>query len=336
MDEMMFYHANSLGEEVSVVDSMKSLDIEVNISKSAKVDDNSFQIVVNELLWGKSPIVGGDMIYVPDTEWGGIVTQITHKTADSTITINGITWRGFLYCMAVEPPSGYAYLTFSDIDANAAIALAVGNRYSDLIAVSSAVTGVSVSGQWRYRTVADCLNSTLEEYGMRLKIVWNNVLGKMVLSAEPVDELTDQIELSQDYGVDFTSKDGQKIVYNRCLALGKGELLERMVRNVYYLDGNYYTSKPSGWDDDAERTLIFDYPNVESADDLIRSAKDKLSENVPTKSISINQVTANIPAELGDIIGARDRLTGMVGTSRVIRKIMKLTDIGFSIEMGVE
>ena len=336
MDGMMFYHANSLGEEVSVVDSIKSLDFEVNISKTAKVDDNSFQMVINELLWAKSPVVVGDMIYVPQTEWGGLVTQITHKTADSTITIEGITWRGFLYCIPVEPPSGQSYMIFSGIDANAAISLAIGGRYSDLIQVSTETTGVNVSGEWRYRSVADCLNSTLEKYGMRLKIEWDNTIMKMLLSAEPVDELTDEIELSQDYGVDFTSKDGNKVIYNRVLALGKGELLERMVRNVYYDNGSYYTQEPSGWDADQERTLIFDYPNVESENDLIRSATDKLSQYVPMKSISINQVTANIPAELGDIIGARDRLTGMVGTSRVVRKIMKLKDISISIEMGVE
>lgn len=336
MDEMMFYHADSNGDEVSVIDSMKSLDIELNVGKSASAVNNTFSIIINELLWEKSPILNGDRVYIPGTEWGGMVTQITHKTSDSTINVEGITWRGFLYCIPVEPPTGEAYLSFTDVDANQAISLAIGGRYSDLIQVSSAVTGVNVSGQWRYRTVANCLNDTLSSYGMRLKIVWDNAIGKMILSAEPVNELTEEIELSQDYGVDFTSKDGKPVAYNRILALGKGELLDRLVRNVYYLNGSYYTSKPSGWDDSEERTLIYDYPNVETESELIRSATDKLSQNVPVKSISINQVTANIPAELGDIIGARDRLTGMVGQSTVVKKIMKLKDVGISIEMGVE
>lgn len=336
MDEMMFYHANSNGEELSVIDNMKSIDIELNIGKSATVVNNTFAIVINELMWEKSPIFNGDMVYVPGEEWGGIVTQITHKTSDATIKIEGITWRGFLYCMAVEPPVGEAYLTFTDVDANEAISLAIGNRYPDLIVVSSQQTGVNVSGQWRYKTVANCLNDTLSSYGMRLKIVFDNTIGKMILSAEPVNELTEQIELSQDYGVDFTSKDGKQVAYNRILALGKGELLDRLVRNVYYLNGSFYTEKPQDWDDSEERTLIYDYSSVESESELIKSAIDKLSQNIPVKSISINQITANIPAELGDVIGARDRMTGMVGQATVVKKIMKLKDVGISIEMGVE
>ena len=336
MDGMMFYHATASGEELSALDDIVSLDFENNIKAGATERDNTFSVVLSEPCWADIPILNTDYLYIPGTDWGGIVTDIVHKTAQGTVTVNGMTWRGLLHQMVIEPPEGEAYLTFSNVDANQAIRLAVGNRYSSLISVTSDSAGVNVSGQWRYQTVAVGLNDLFEDNGLRLSIVWDNVSSKMILSAEPVDELTDEVELSQDYGVDFTSENGNQYIFNRCLALGKGELTERTVANVYYYNGSYYTSKPSGWDDDAERTIIYDYPNVESVDDLVKGAKDRLAGYLPKKSIKIDSANIMLDAGLGDIIGARDRLTGMVGQARVVRKILTIKNGTTSIEMGVE
>lgn len=336
MDNLMFYHADSEGHEVSVIDDISALDFENNIGVKATEKDNSFSLTMSESYWAKVPVHNGDSIYVPHTDWGGIVSNVKHQTSNGTVEVSGFTWRGILHCIVVEPPSGQSYLEFSNIDANAAIALAIGNRYPDLIAVSSVTTGVSVSGQWRYRTVADCLNTTLAQYDMCLKIVWDNTINKMVLSAVPVDELTDEIELSQDYGVDFTSSDGNPYECNRCLALGSGTGTDRLVLNAYYDNGSVVTTKPSGWDDGKERTIILDYPNAENTSQLLESATKRLLEYAPKKSITIDQINVDISTELGDIIGARDRLTGMVGNSRVVKKIMSLKNGVIKIDMGVE
>lgn len=336
MDSLMFYHANESNEEISAITDIISADIENNISSKATEKDNSFSLTVSEVVWGKSQILNGHRIYVPNTEWGGIVTSVQHNTQKGIVTVSGTTWRGVLHGIVVEPASGSAYVEFTNIDANTAISTAIGNRYQSLIDVTSATAGVNVSGQWRYKTVAKCLNDTLADYGLSLKVIWSNIENKIILSAEPVNTLSDDIELSQDYGIDFISNEGSSYMFNRCLALGQGELTERMVLSVYYLDGVYYTSKPSGWVDDDERTLIYDYPNAESSDDLISGAKDKLESYIPKKSITINQISTGISTELGDIIGTRDRLTGMVGQSRVIKKILKISDGKTKIDMGVE
>ena len=335
MDKLTFYHASN-GEEVSVVDDIKALDIETNISRKATEKDNSFSVTLSESYWKRVPIGMEDMIYLPQTEWGGIVSSVVHKTASGEIIVSGTTWRGVLFGMIVEPAEGEAYVTFSNIDANRAIELAIGGRLSSLITVVDEDCGVNVSGQWRYRTVADCLHNTFADYGLRLNVVWDNVSGKMILSAEPVNDLTEEIELSQDYGVDFTSEQGSSYMFNRCLALGKGELTERIVANVYYRDGVFYTVRPVDWDADQERTILYDYSSAESVDALIKGAKDRLSGYVPKRAITINQLSIDIATGLGDIIGARDRLTGMVGQSRVVRKIMTIKNGAIKIDMGVE
>lgn len=335
MDNLMLFHANSSGEELEVIDDIVSLDMEINIGRKATEKDNSFSVSVSESSWAKIPITIGDMVYIPGTEWGGVVSSVVHRTASGTVTVSGTTWRGVLFGLVVEPV-GQAYVSFSGLDANRAIDLAIAGRLPDLITVNSASSGVNVSGQWRYRTVADCLHSTFSDYDLRLSVVWDNITGKMILSAEPVDDLTEEIELSQDYGVDFTSEDGSSYMFNRCLALGRGQLEERLVVSVYYMNGTFYTEKPSGWDDSQERTIIYDASNSESVDDLIKGAKDRLSGYIPRKSITINQVTLGLDTQLGDIIGARDRLTGMVGSSKVSKKILTIKNGTPKIDMGVE
>ena len=76
--------------------------------------------------------------------------------------------------------------------------------------------------------------------------------------------------------------------------------------------------------------------STETAEELVKGAKDKLSAYIPKKSITINQITTGINVELGDIIGTRDRLTGMVGQSRVVKKILKISEGKTRIDMGVE
>ena len=336
MDSLTFYHANADLEEQGVLDDILSLDIEVNIGSKADAVNNSFSVTVGESFWAKQPIMNGHIIYVPDTEWGGIVTNIVHSTKDGTVKVEGATWRGILHQIIIEPPSGQAYVVLSEVDANRAIETALNGKLSGLFVVDSGTAGVNVSANWRYSTVANALNSTFADYGLRLEVVFNSVSGKVMLSAKPVNELTDEVELSQDYGVDFTSKDGRNIIYNHCLALGSGELENRTVMNVYWLDGVYYTEKPSGWDDAEERTIVLDYPNAEDQNNLLKSAKEKLEKFIPVKSISIDQITVDINTRLGDIIGAKDRLIGMEGQSKVVRKILKIGKGTVKIDMGVE
>ena len=336
MDSLIMYHADADGDEIGTIDELSSLDMETNIGTSATVTENTFSLTVDDKWWEKQPIEKGHMIYIPDSEWGGIVSGIEHTTAKGTVTVTGITWRGLLHCIVIEPSPGEAYVTITNMEANHAITAALNGHYAHLIDVSSEDTGVYVSASWRYKYVAKALNKTLADYGLALRVSYNNVTKKIQLSAEPVDELTETIELSQDYGVDFTSKDGAEIPYNHCIALGTGELEERMVRYLYYDGEGITTTKPQDWDEADQRSLIFEYPNAESEDELISSATDRLKQYIPVKSIEIDQVTANVPADLGDIIGARDRLTGMVGQSTVTQKILTIKNGTLKISLGVE
>ena len=333
---MIFIHAGADFEEHGVIGEIMSADMEVSQATDAELIDNTFSVTVAESVWEADPILEGHHIYALDSEWGGPVTLVRHSTRDRSVTVQGPTWRGLLFQRRIEPGPGDDYLVLTGVDANAAISAAVGDKYGSLVYVDPAASGITVSAQWRYQTVAGGLHSVLRAYGARLAVRFNNVLDRIELSAEAVDSLTDEIEISQDYGVDFTSVTGNVELANHCLALGSGELAGRTVLNVYRYNGQYYTTRPEGLAYEDLRTVILDYPNAEDADDLLQSAIEKLSETAPEQSITVDQLTAEISdVELGDLIGVRDRLTGMAAESEITSKILKITDGNLSIDVKV-
>lgn len=65
--------------------------------------------------------------------------------------------------------------------------------------------------------------------------------------------------------------------------------------------------------------MLYDYSSVESLDELINGGIDKLNENSDTKSLQISNVD-NV--EIGDIVGARDRITGIYMQKQIESKIL--------------
>ena len=335
MAMMTFVHANELRNEIRVISQIQSADMEINIRPNAELIDNTWSMTVTEKTWEASPILEGHFVYCPYSEWGGIVTYLKHSTSDGTVVLQGPTFRGLLYQKRLIPPDGEAYLTVDDVDANAAITAAVGGRYGNLVHVSDAVCGKSITASWRYQALATGLQNTLRQNRLRLNVLYDPVRMAIVLDAQTVTDLTSVLEISQDYGVNFTSSAGNVELANHCLALGQGELENRTVVNVYRIGTNYYLNRPLGLSEADIRTVILDYPNAETTDELVRSATERLREMAPEYSVSIDELSADVSAELGDIISVRDRLTGMNAESEITRKILTIQDGTIKIDTKV-
>ena len=144
------------------------------------------------------------------------------------------------------------------------------------------------------------------------------------MGAEPVTRYANTVEISQDYGINFTSEIGNVELANHCLALGSGELAERMVLNVYRVGDQYYTERPASLAPEDVRTVLLDYGSVENADDLMESALQRLEETAPQQSITIDELGLDVNMKLGDQINVRDRLTGLEALSEVTQKILNI------------
>lgn len=334
MDRLTWIHADAQLRELRVLNDITGADMQIDISTGAQLIDNTWSMTLPEDVWIQAPILEGHYIYAPGTEWGGPVTLIRHNTAEQSVTLQGPTWRGLLHQKRIYPPAGEGYLEIT-ADANSMIAQVIGSVFGALFAVDSASAGVTVTAQFRYQSMAAGLENTLRKYGLRLQVVFDNSVPAVILSAEPVNDLEQTVEISQDYGVDFTSQIGNVELANHCLALGSGELAERMVLNVYRVGATCYLTRPESLPESAVRTVLLDYPNAETEDDLLQSAIDTLQECAPAQSIDVDQLKIDVYADLGDRIPVRDRVTGLTATSEIITKILTIQNGAIAISMKV-
>ena len=334
MDGLRWIHADSSLVEIRDLISIDDADIQVDIKSNANLIDNTWSMTLSEKVWSEAPIREGHYIYSPGTEWGGPVTLVKHVTEAKTVTLQGPTWRGLLYQRRIYPPTGEGYKVYTDIDANALIADVVGDSFGALFTVSTDDTGVDVSAQYRYQSYAVGLQTVLADAGLRLDIVFDNTVPAVVLSAQPIDQL-DEIEISQDYGINFTSEIGNVELANHCLALGSGELAERTVLEVYRVGNNYYTSQPASLLTKDIRTILLDYGSSESTDELLKSAIERLEQTAPKQSITISELPLDVETNLGDQIYVRDRLTGLEALSEVTEKILTIKQGSVKIDTNI-
>lgn len=336
MDRMIWIHADGDLDELREINYIASADMEINTADDAALVDNSWSMTLTETEWEKNPVRIGHHVYCPGTEWGGPVTYIKHETTGKKVTLRGPTWRGMLFQRRIVPPSGEAYIVYTNVDANTLISSVLGTAFGGLFSVSSTPAGVEVSASYRYQSMAAGLTKTLQAAGLRLSIAYDNVAKKVGLAAAAAGTQAETIELSQDYGVNFSSELGNLEYANHCLALGSGELTERTVLDVYRdTDGTITTTRPDWLTDALLRTVLLDYPNAEDADELLKSATERLLEFSDGRSLTIDTKQAGLSLEMGDKVAIRDRLTGLTATAEIRRRILTIRDGKTSIQDGV-
>lgn len=290
-----------------------------------KYADNDFELQVEEAVWEKYPMIKGHYLYEVGTEWGGMVEDVNH--VGTTVKVGGPTWRGMLARKIISPPAGQAYKAITAMEANQAIAALVGTSLGPLFAVSTADSGMTVSGSFRYTNLLAAIHSMLQQYGARLEIIFDGT--QVVLSAVSSVDYTDT-ELSQEYEAPLESSVAYGEAYNHVIALGRGELTEREVVELWRLDDGTITTttQPAGSND---KQFVLDYPNAESLEELTSSATDKLIESSPVESIGINLDEIEIDFKLGDVVGGRDKVTGLTISKPITQKILKIDKNGRKI-----
>jgi hypothetical protein len=290
-----------------------------------KYADNDFELQVKEEVWGIIPMQSGHYLYEVGTEWGGMLEDVNH--VGTTVKVGGPTWRGMLARKIITPPAGQAYRTITTMEANQAIAALVGSSLGSLFTVSTANSGITVSGSFRYTNLLAAIHSMLQQYGARLEIVFNGT--QVVLSAVSSVDYT-ETELSQDYNAPLESSVAHGQAYNHVIALGRGELIDRQVIELWRLEDGTVTSTPQPIGP-KDKQFVLDYPNAESFEELTNNATAKLIENAPKESIEINLDEIETDFRLGDVVGGMDKVTGLKISKPITQKILKIDKSGRKI-----
>lgn len=315
------------------IDPVMDADIDIAIGS----DENDYEIKVRRDQW-RPEYTFGNVFYVKNTEYGGIIGEVDTSTAEDTISLLGRTWRGMLDKKIIRPPAGQDYKKVSG-ELNAVLSDLITEQFDDYFVVSQDDTGVGLTNYQfdRYCTLLSGINKMLKSVGYRLKIRYvqqeRGQPGYVELSAVPIVDYSEQIELSQDSQLNFTFKNCRNGV-NHLICLGKGELQDRQVIDLYVQEDGSIGSEPyyTGIQEIAET-----YEDTSSeTDELEEKGREKLLELMNSTSFSMDVETLNMDVAIGDIIGGRDYLTGLYAKKPIVRKIYRVEGGKTSLEYGIE
>lgn len=264
-------------------------------------------------------------LFIPQTEYGGLIGGVETQTATDEIIIKGRSWRGILSKKVIKPLEGSAYKIVSGELNKILEALIDEHGLSGLFTVSETDTKTTViSFQFdRYTTLLDGIEKLLKSMEHRIDVKYmqqeRGLPGFVNLQAVKIADLSERIELSQDSRLDFTFSEVKNGV-NHLICLGQGELTDRVVVDLYMSkDGTIGTAQHYfGVEEVAE---VYEDTSAENRDDLIERGTKRLLELAPKQTFTMDLASETFNAEIGDVIGGRDYITGMAMAQPIANKI---------------
>lgn len=289
-------------------------------------EENSFLVTMPRDEWEAT--ADDSRIYIPGTEYGGLYKRLETDTKDNSVAVGGITWRGMLQYKIISPEAGQDYATDAG-ELNAVIGARVSAAFPGLFTGSAESTGMTVSYQYvRYCSLYDGLKALLKSVGYRMEIQYDDELRKVVVSAAPIVDYSAQIEYSSDMNANYSMKLDRTGI-NHLICLGSGELKDRIVEHLY-VDGDGVISQTQTFFGENEIAETYDYAGA-SREDLIQSGAEQLKGE-----LNINEFRISLESErevaVGDIVGARDYITGYTVTAPITTKIIKFEEGAVGIE----
>lgn len=312
--ELIYTDVN--GKDIGAFGKRTQIDFEIGLSDTK----NDFTITMPMEDYDNR--IGKGSIVYSNTEIGGIVIGLESNTKTKKVTLYGGNWRYIIGQQVISPAPGADYFSFSG-DISQLLTTLIDDSFGGHIVADNKLIGVNVDVQYRYTNKLLGIETALNSLGYRLSISFDADNVKAIVKAVPIETLNK--EYSDDYyNVSLDVKDIHDGV-NHMIALGRGELAERMVYECWRLsDGTITEDKTTAEADGVKginiRSYIYDYPSAETLEILKESAIEKFNENADTVSFDISNVN---DADIGDYISIRERIIGLSMTKRVKSKLYK-------------
>lgn len=306
--------------ELGYLSSSAEIDLDLSYEADNKEGVNDSELTVED-----DQIEYGHYIFCPGTEYGGRILDLKRKTSSTSKVWYFDTWRRILGQSIIEPPEGEAYHVIESMDANTMLKGLFSGRFGNFFTVPDYLSGIEVSGQFdRYTTLLDGVTKLLKAHGAKIKI--SAVQGgpgdafHVQVEAVPVVDYSEEIEYSQDNRVNLTLRDNRRGI-NHLICLGSGELTERVVRHLYVQEDGSIGNTQYYFGID-ERVATHDYPNAEDENELLESGKEKLESLKNYKKLDMS--VDDLDLDIGDIVGGRDRETGLYLAKPIVNKVLKI------------
>ena len=323
---MQIILADSDGKEIGFWKKERYLDVDIG-------SKNEFQIEVSLDAWKSERFNYGHMVFIPETEYGGIIGDIKSITETGIVEMTGDTWRGMLAKKIIEPPAGQDYKTVSG-ELNSVINSLIGSQFGSLFFVSDKNTGISIQSYKfdRYCTLLNGIEDMLASVGYRIQIRYlegeAGEPGRVEIQAVKKVDYSDDIEFSQDCKVNFIARDYRRGI-NHLICAGTGEGTDRTVLHLYVQKDGTISNKKyyTGLD---ERVAIYSYTSQSDAEKLQEDGTKRLKELMNYKEYEVS--IEDVDLEVGDTVSGRDYVTGILVQKPITQKILKIDGYKEKIE----
>lgn len=288
-------------------------------------DDSTFEIGIPRAAWDDT-YEAGMLVYVPGTEYGGIIGEMESETNPAYVYVRGMTWRGLLEHKIISPKSGEDYYTISG-EANACIAELLSAFYGDsLVQASSDSSDVTISNYSfeRYTNLLDGMNAMLSPHNQKilLRYVQTETGGYLEVSTDSIVNYAAQIEFSEDDNVVINS-DQKLNGVNHLICLGQGELSARTVVHIYTdAEGNISTAQVLFGRD--EIVAVYDNNGAENAEELRKGGLEYLEDIKSRITLDVQVINLDEELQIGDIVSGRDFTTGLYAERHIAEKILTI------------
>ena len=326
---LKFIVARATGEELGYIREDVEIDLDLG-------DTNDFEIRMDQHIWNKERYWYDSRIFIPLTEYGGIIDDLEVLTSTEEIVLRGLTWRGMLDKKVVEPPSGSDHLTLNG-DLNDAVRELIGDRFDGLFFVPEVETGVSVTG-WqvdRYVTLYDAITKLLDSKGYRLQISYVEPegleYGYVMIQAVPITDYSDELEYSREGKVNFDIRDCRGGI-NHLVCVGEGQNEERAVLHLYVQEDGTI-GKSQYYFGLEERAAVYEYSSAD-LEKLEEYGTKRMKDLQNYRSIDVT--VDDVDLEIGDIVGGYEEITGTRLQKPVTRKIIKMKQGKITIDYEVK
>jgi hypothetical protein len=280
-----------------------------------------------EIAFSKPVLTGGELLYIDGTEYGGVVDVITHSTETESVIYKGRTWHGMLAGKIVKPPANADYYVLSG-DANTCIrSLLTKVGLTDVLTGRTTSAGITVNYQFeRFCNAYDGILKMLASADAVLRIERHD--GITELWAEPRVTITDEADSDL---MDFAITDSVRVP-NHLVCAGEGELQQRVVVDLYAdSSGNVsQTQTQTGVD---EIAVLYNYNNADATELIAEGTKELQSYQLGGGADL--QVNNKGDWHVGDLIQVRDNNSGLVITSTINKKIVKVKNGVLSVDYEV-
>lgn len=281
-------------------------------------DENDFELTLDI---SNHPCEANCLVYIEGTEYGGIIDGIHVDTVGEKLSYVGRTWHGILASKVIEPNDGEAYLTVSG-EANSVIASLVDRLgLTELFEVSKDDSGIVIDNYSFDRYVNGYVGiiKMLTSVGGKLKFTFARNM--VVISALPLVDYSKDEQFDNDSVEMNIEKTHNKV--NHLICLGKGELTQRKVVHLYVgADGKVVDTQV--FFGLQEVTEVFDYPSVESEEELIKKGTEKLDEYAKADRVQLDFAQEENIYDIGDFIGAKEIITNTSTTAQIVKKIVTI------------